>query len=393
MEAILHFLITPSAAMLLLSVVSVLSIFVYVFSTSIPNEYFVYSGGDIRHNKNSSRAATFTFACMVILAFQAVGFYALDYSNYLDYIGRVTVSNVEDVMDNFNKQLAVEVVKHFAWIYVIGTILSIPVFWKMLNKSYISTIRTMMKAQTGHEDFEEAVLSEVRKKLFDILAGHTAVASKVSKEHDFGQYTFPGNRTETESESEGLKGPKGLRESHLINVDVHYLNSTLKLEHTAFSFSAVGELTTTRLSSVNPLFSFVSLPAENKKLFESASSVDNAIFLVNTAYVSQNSLRDCNQQRASELVKAGYAAPLYINFFTEESKAMLVDVTNTINSGKKYIALDPSVLANQVGIMAMNWPLFLVSVATFKIRNLINSVVKTLRTLLKAISENATKEL
>lgn len=57
MEAILHFLITPSAAMLLLSVVSMLSIFVYVFSTSIPNEYFVYSGGDIRYNKNSSRAA------------------------------------------------------------------------------------------------------------------------------------------------------------------------------------------------------------------------------------------------------------------------------------------------------------------------------------------------
>lgn len=368
-----------------------LSIFVYVFSTSIPNEYFVYSGGDIRYNKNSSRAATFTFACMVILAFQAVGFYALDYSNYLDYIGRVTVSNVEDVMDNFNKQLAVEVVKHFTWIYVIGTILSIPVFWKMLNKSYISTIRTMLKAQTGHEDFEEAVLSEVRKKLFDILAGHTAVSSKVNKEHDFGQYTFPSNRTETESD--GLKGPKGRMESHSINVDVHYLNSTLKLEHTASSFSAVGELTATRLSSVNPLFSFVSLPAENKKLFESASSVDNAIFLVNTAYVSQNSLRDCNQQRASELVKAGYAAPLFINFFTEESKAMLVDVTNTINSGKKYIALDPSVLANQVGIMAMNWPLFLVSIATFKIRNVINSVVKTLRTLLKAISENATKEL
>lgn len=391
MESIIHFLITPSAAMLMASAVSMLFIFVYVFSTSIPNLYFSYSGGDVRYDKNSSKAASICFASMVILMMQAVGFYALDYSSYFEYMGRVTADNVNVVLEKFDTATAVAVTKDLVLIYVIGTFLSVPLFWKMLNNSYINTIRYMLKSKSGTGDYDKAVLTIIRDELFNILEKHTVVSKDKEVKGLYGTVIRP--QSTIEATAGEILGAKGSRQEHSINIDVHYLNSTLKMSHTAFSFSSVGEFTMSRLSNVNPLFSFISLPAENKKLFDAADSVDNAIFLVNTAYVRYDSLKNYSQGQILDLVREGYAAPLPSNLFQGDSKAILSDVLNVIRSGKKNIALDPSVLANQVGIMSMNWPLFLIAIATYKIRGGITSVVNSMRTMLKAISENAAKDL
>lgn len=395
MESIIHFLITPSAAMLMASAMSMLFIFVYVFSTSIPNLYFSYSGGDVRYDKNSSKAASICFASMVILMMQAVGFYALDYSSYFEYMGRVTVDNVNVVLEKFDTATAVAVTKDLVLVYVIGTFLSVPLFWKMLNNSYINTIRYMLKSKSGTDDYDKAVLTIIRDELFNILEKHTVVSKDKEVTGLYGAIIRPQSTVEPASGE--ILGAKGSRQEHTIHVDVNYLNSKLKMSHTAFSFSSVGEFTVSRLSSVNPLFSFISLPAENRKLYDTfdtfSGSVDNAIFLVNTAYVKGDSLMRYTQLQVLDLVKGGYAAPLPIAFFQEDSKAILSDVLNVIRSGKKNIALDPSVLANQVGIMSMNWPLFLIAIATYKIRGGINSVVNSMRTMLKAISENAAKDL
>lgn len=393
MDLVIELLVYPNFGL----IAAALVLFVAVMSTTTPNKMFKYHSGAVHAELNSGRWATVVFFGIIFVVVQSVVLYYLSGSDYMPFSGVHTTKAVP-LLENVMPTLKV-----IAAVYASGFVL-MPVAWSMFNSSYIESVKHLLRATTGHSDFEKAVIMDLREKLIEFYSSANIVSSDNSKANKpFSSYKpelFTNKKIPKEqNDSNDPKGPKGETGDLALNIDTIYLNANRSsVDIPGLSFSAVDHVCEGKISSINQLFQIVLIEYSNPYYGDANSGeskyLNNALFLINGAKIRPGDLRKASLDRINELRNQNLITPISSRILdTEISRAMLSDLYNLINEAKREIALSPSTMAGQLAIVTFNWPVYVTAMCTSGLRRSARFFVLYFKNVLKVMSEDALKKL
>lgn len=390
MDSVIELLVYPNFGL----IAAALVLFVAVMSTTTPNKMFKYHSGAVHAELNSGRWATVVFFSIIFVVVQSVVLYYLSGSDYMPFSGVHTTQAVP-LLGNVMPTLKV-----IAAVYASGFVL-MPVAWSMFNSSYIESVKHLLRATTGHSDFEKAVIMDLREKLIEFYSSANIVSSDNSKTNKpFVEYKAElfANKKIAKQQTD-VKGPKGENGDLTLDIDTIYLNANSgSVDIPGLSFSAVDHVCEGKISSINQLFQIVLVQYSNPYYGDANSGeskyLDNALFLINGAKIRPGDLRKASLDRINELRNQNLITPISSRILdTEISRAMLSDLYNLINEAKREIALSPSTLAGQLAIVTFNWPVYVTAMCTSGLRRSAKFFVLYFKNVLKVMSEDALKKL